>query len=187
MYQKIQSILMLVLFSLGMHSAYAADPAEGKTKASACAGCHGPEGNSANPQYPNLAGQQADYLKNQLNAFKEGSRNNPVMSGMAKNLSDNDIANLAAYFSGVKSKSAGGDAVLAKQGSAKASQCFGCHANNAQGRGMFPKLAGQHPAYLAKQLQDFKKGDRKSGPMQAIAANLSESDIAQLTAYLGSL
>jgi cytochrome c553 len=187
MHKKIQSLIVLSLFSFFVHPTFAADPEAGKMKASACFSCHGQEGNSSNPLYPTLAGQQPDYIKNQLNAFKNSQRNNPIMLGMAKGLSAADIDNLASYFSGIKTKSAGGDTALTQQGSGKASQCFGCHATKAQGRGMFPKLAGQHPAYLAKQLQDFKKGERKSGPMQAITSNLSDSDIAQLSAYLGSL
>lgn len=184
---KIKSLIALILFGLFCYPVIAADSAAGAAKAGACFGCHGAEGNSLNPLYPNLAGQQAIYIVNQLTAFRNNKRANPIMSGMAKNLTDTDIENLAAYFASRKTKRAGGDPALAKQGESKASQCFGCHANDAQGRGAFPKLAGQHPAYLAKQLQNFKKGERKSGPMQAITANLSDSDIAQLTAYLGSL
>ncbi len=184
---KILMTSLLVLTSLIPVTSTAADATAGKQKAGICFGCHGPEGNSAIATNPTLAGQKADYLVNQLHAFKEGKRANPIMGGMAKNLSDDDMTNLAAYFAEQKGKSANGDAALAKEGAAKASQCFGCHAPNAQGRGMFPKLAGQQPAYLAQQLRNFKSGERKSGPMQAIAATLSDADIAQITAYLSTL
>jgi cytochrome c553 len=82
-------------------SAVAGDAAAGKAKAAVCAGCHGATGISAIPNYPNLAGQKEAYIVKQLNAFKDGTRNDPVMSPMAKPLSADDIANLAAYYSGL--------------------------------------------------------------------------------------
>jgi cytochrome c553 len=80
----------------------AGDAAAGKTKAAACAGCHGADGHSKNPLWPNLAGQKEAYIVKQLKAFKAGTRSDPMMSPMAKPLSDADIDNLAAYFSSVK-------------------------------------------------------------------------------------
>ncbi|NOX09935.1 MAG: cytochrome c [Gammaproteobacteria bacterium] len=80
----------------------AGDAAAGKAKAATCAGCHGANGKAANPSWPNLAGQNAAYIVNQLKAFKSGARKNPMMSPMAKPLSDADMANLGAYFSGLK-------------------------------------------------------------------------------------
>lgn len=77
----------------------AGDPAAGKTKSTTCAGCHGPAGVSANPLWPNLAGQHAPYLAKQMKAFRDGTRTDPMMSPMAKPLSDQDIEDLAAYYS----------------------------------------------------------------------------------------
>ena len=82
--------------------ALAADPEAGKAKAAACAACHGENGISTNPLWPNLAGQQGPYLIAQLKAFRDGSRQNPLMSPMATGLSDADIENLAAYYSGLE-------------------------------------------------------------------------------------
>ena len=82
-----------------MGSAQAGDVAAGQAKSAVCAGCHGPDGNSMVPIYPNLAGQKEAYLIKQLKAFRAGGRTDPVMSPMAKPLSDADIENLAAYFS----------------------------------------------------------------------------------------
>ena len=165
----------------------AADLTAGEQKAATCLGCHGPKGKSSNAQWPNLAAQQSIYLINQLNAFKTGSRSNPMMQSMAANLSNDDINNLAAYFSSQPSVSAGSDPALAKSGKTKASMCLGCHGSSAEGNGQFPRLAGQHPEYLIKQLNSFKEGVRKSGPMQAIAGSLSEDDMKALAAYFGSL
>ena len=93
------SSLLLVSASVGMA---AGDAAAGKAKSATCAGCHGPAGISANPLWPNLAGQKDAYLVKQLKAFRDGTRTDPVMSPMAKPLSDADIDNLAAYFSSLK-------------------------------------------------------------------------------------
>ncbi len=83
------------------HAGMAADAAAGKTRAASCAGCHGAAGISANPMWPNLAGQKDGYLIKQMKAFRDGTRSDPMMSPMAKPLSDADIDNLAAYFSGL--------------------------------------------------------------------------------------
>jgi cytochrome c553 len=166
----------------------AADSAAGEQKASLCVSCHGQRGSSGNAQWPNLAAQQPLYLVNQLKAFKTGNRSNAMMQSMATHLSNEDMDNLAAYFSSQKpAKSGGVDPTLAKSGEAKASMCLGCHGFTAEGKGQFPRLAGQHPEYLEQQLKNFKGGSRKSGPMQAITANLSEADFKALAAYFGSL
>lgn len=165
----------------------AADTAAGEQKAATCAGCHGPQGKSSNAQWPNLAAQQSIYLINQLKAFKTGSRQNTLMQPLAASLNEEDINNLAAYFSSQQAAKAGGDPTLAKSGQSKASMCLGCHGPSAEGNGQFPRLAGQHPEYLVQQLKNFKQGSRKGGPMQAIAANLSEEDMKALAAYFGSL
>ncbi|MGZ8944404.1 MAG: c-type cytochrome [Methylococcaceae bacterium] len=166
---------------------FAADITAGEQKAATCLGCHGPKGKSSSAQWPNLAAQQSPYIVNQLNAFKMGTRNNPMMQSMAANLNDDDINNLAAYYSSQPPVSAGGDPSLAKSGQAKASMCLGCHGSSAEGNGQFPRLAGQHPDYLVKQLSSFKEGVRKNGHMQAIAGTLAEEDMKALAAYFGSL
>lgn len=168
-------------------SALSADAAAGAQKAAACTSCHGENGISRTAQIPNLAGQSAHYLANQLNAFKSGQRNNPMMQNMAGNLSDDDISNLAAHFAGLTAQSAGGDAQLASSGQSKAAMCLGCHGAEGKGHGPIPRLAGQHPDYLQAQLHNFKQGSRKNGPMQAIASNLSDDDMKVLAAYFGSL
>jgi cytochrome c553 len=165
----------------------AADKAAGKQKSAICARCHGGGGKSSNAEYPILAAQQASYIVNQLKAFKSGNRHNSMMEGMAASLSDADIDDLAAYFSSQSAAKAGGDATLAKAGQAKAAMCSGCHGETLAGNGQFPRLAGQHPDYVVKQLTDFKAGSRKNTQMQAIATTISEEDMKALAAYFGSL
>ena len=99
---KIRFSLVVPLFALAAAlpvTTQAADLAAGKEKAAMCAGCHGADGRAANPAWPNLAGQNVDYLKAQLLAFKAGARKNDLMSPMAQALSDEDVENVAAWFS----------------------------------------------------------------------------------------
>ncbi len=181
---KIAISMMASLFFAPVH---AADITAGKAKAMVCAGCHGSDGVSKNPTFPSLAGQTSLYLDNQLKHFRDGSRENPTMNGLAKGLKDNEIENLAAYFASLPGQSAGGNAVLAETGKTKAGMCMGCHGNTLQGNGPIPKLAGQQPQYISKQLADFKSGSRKAGQMNAIAKSLSDEDIKALAEYIGSL
>lgn len=109
------------------------------------------------------------------------------MKNVALGLSDEDMENLAAYFASLQPISAGGDSELARIGEKQSAMCLGCHGTGAKGKGQFPRLAGQHPAYLVKQLIAFKTGQRKSNPMAAVTAKLSEQDIEVLAAYFGSL
>lgn len=96
--KAIVSTLVLLLPAMGVH---AADAEAGKASAISCGACHGPVGISSNPQWPNLAGQKGAYLANQLKAFRSGERKNVLMGQMAAQLSDDDIANIAAYYSGL--------------------------------------------------------------------------------------
>ena len=98
MNKKIMAMFMAGVLMLSGSALHAGDLAVGKSKSASCAGCHGPEGISSNPLWPNLAGQQAGYLVKQLTAFRDGTRTDPMMTPMAKPLSDADIQNLAAWY-----------------------------------------------------------------------------------------
>ncbi|MEQ1531760.1 MAG: c-type cytochrome [Methylococcales bacterium] len=165
----------------------AADLKAGEQKSENCVGCHGAKGQSSNPQVPKLAAQQSAYRANQLAAFKAGERKSGPMQAMAGNLTEDDMSNLAGYFAGLSAVKAGGDASLAKAGQAKAAMCLGCHGSAGEGRGQFPRLAGQQPDYLVAQLKNFKAGARKGGPMQGVAGSLSEEDMKAIAAYLAGL
>lgn len=184
---KTAACLAIGLLSLVSSSLYAADLKAGQQKAEQCAGCHGAKGISSNGLYPNLAGQQASYLSAQLNAFKAGSRINPIMQGMAAGLSEADINNLAAYFASLPNTYVNTDVKTPAEGAAKFAMCAGCHGSAGEGRGNFPRLANQTPDYLVTQLHAFKKGTRKGGPMPSIAANLTEEDMKTLSVYLSTL
>ena len=103
MKKQILSLLAASVLTVSASSAIAAgDAAAGKAKAASCAACHGAKGISMVPTYPNLQGQKSAYIAKQLKAFKSGARKDPTMNAMAKPLSDADMANLGAYYAGLK-------------------------------------------------------------------------------------
>jgi cytochrome c553 len=175
----------------------------GKARALTCTACHGPEGNSASPLWPNIAGQNAPYLLAQMMAFKDGSRVDPLMSSQAMILTDEDIANLAVYFESLPAAAQSiADESLLNRGEAlyrggnkgnEASACLACHGPTGRGNpaANYPALQGQHAAYTAKQLHAYADGERstdgRTHMMQDIAANLDKDDIAALSSYVQGL
>jgi cytochrome c553 len=163
-----------------------------------CAACHAVDGNSTNPTYPKLAGQYASYIAKQLREFNGGTRGHDQMSPVAAKLSPEEITEIAAYFS-ARAPSPGkpGDPAVAELGRAVYLQgnvdaglpsCDGCHGPTANGGPRFPRLAGQHPAYLAKQLADIKQGRRTSSPlMQAVAERMTDDEMQAVAIFLGGL
>lgn len=99
---QILAALSALLLTASANVTFAADAAAGKAKAASCAGCHGANGISAVPTYPNLAGQKEAYLTKQMKAFKDGSRKDPTMNAMVAPLSDADMANVSAFYAGMK-------------------------------------------------------------------------------------
>lgn len=183
-------------------SAFAAgDAAAGQAKAAACAACHGPDGNSFNPEWPKLAGQHPDYIVKQLKDFKAGVRQNPLMSPMAAPLSDQDILDLAAFFSSQKTQLGEADPNLVAAGeklyrggnvASGVSACAACHSPTGTGNpaAMFPRVSGQYAAYVAKQLQDFKTGARTNDAgqmMRNIASKMTDEEIQAVASYMQGL
>lgn len=158
-----------------------------ETTAKRCMGCHGPKGAGGNPAFPILAGQRPDYLTKQLQAFKQGNRDNSTMQAVAAGLNDTDIKALASYFAKQSATATGDGSAENTSGGDKAAQCLGCHGTKAQGNASIPKLAGQHRQYLIKQLKAFKNGSRSGGPMSTVARSLSDQDIEDIAAYLAGL
>ena len=100
--KKFLTLSIAIILSTFASASFAGDAAVGKAKSLTCAGCHGTNGISNNPMWPNLAGQKQGYLASALKMYRDGRRNNVMMTAMAKNLSDADIANLAAYYANLK-------------------------------------------------------------------------------------
>jgi len=179
----------------------AGDAEAGKTKSATCMACHGADGNSANPIWPKLAGQHPSYIKKQLTDFKGGARKNDLMSPMAMPLSEQDVDDLAAYFSS-QSQSAGTAAAdkveagarLYRAGNATTgvAACMACHGPAGVGNPSagFPRIGGQHAAYLEKALKDFRAGERandNANMMQGVAANMTDAEIAAVAQYVQGL
>ena len=172
-------------FKVAISTAPKGSATAGKSIAGACAACHGEAGIGGKVPGPALAGQKADYLVAALIEYRTGARDNPLMSPMAKNLSDNDVANLAAYFSDGKCKGAGnGDKKAAAVGLSIAARCAACHgAQGISAQPMWPNLAGQSVEYLVGSLKSYKAGERKNGLMDGIAKDLSDADATNVAAY----
>ncbi|HSB23959.1 MAG TPA: c-type cytochrome [Burkholderiaceae bacterium] len=162
-------------------------------KAAVCTECHGPNGNSTQPQFPILAGQTSRYLYLQLRDFQEGRREHPQMSLVAKDLTRDEIRELADYFAAQKPapQTFRVDAAKAKLGRAKADEtlCTMCHLGGFSGQNEIPRVAGQNYEYVVKQLHDFKTKRRTNdaGNMSSVAKTLSDADIDNLGHYLAGL
>lgn len=179
----------------------AGSPEAGQAKAATCSACHGMDGNSANPEWPTIAGQHETYILTQLKAFKAGGRQNPLMSPMAMILSDEDMADLAAYFSSQAARGGETDPSKLKLGQrvyrsgkpeAKVMACAGCHGPAGRGNApaAYPSIQGQHATYVAAQLRAYKAGARSSDPnqmMRNVAATLSEDEIDAVASYVQGL
>ena len=164
-----------------------------RQKAELCAACHGPNGNSQNPLYPALAGQSWRYVYIQLKDFKEGRRADPLMSPMAAMLERDDMIALGQFFAAQKPTPnnfrADADKVAAGKKISDAVLCPMCHLGGFVGQNEIPKVAGQSPEYVRKQLHDFKERRRTNdaGSMTSIARTLSDADIDSLSHYIGNL
>ena len=199
-------LIVSLLLTLGITGvAHAAgDATAGQAKAAVCGACHGPDGTSPAPNFPNLAGQGERYLTKQMQDIKSGKRTVLEMTGLLTNLSDQDLADLAAYFASQKGSVGAADPKLVARGEQLfrggnlekgLPACTGCPSPNGAGNAAagFPHLSGQHATYIAKQLTDFRKeeagraNDGDAMTMRTIARKLSDEDIAALSSYIQGL
>jgi cytochrome c553 len=188
----------LGVFALAGNVRADGDAAAGQAKAATCAACHGADGNSTSPQFPKLAGQNANYIVQELKRFKSGYRKNPIMAGMAASLSEQDMQNLAAWFSSQTVKTGVADPSLVKSGEALyrggdkdsgVPACMACHGPDGAGNAPMPipALAGQHADYVVSQLQAFAGGARKSVMMDPIASRLTSAQMQAVASYIQGL
>lgn len=172
----------------------------GQAKAVMCAGCHGIDGNSVNPEWPNLASQHPSYIIKQIKNFNANQRANVLMTPMAMTLvNDQDIEDIAAYFNSQPvHQAAQTDPAKFKLGqrvyrggnvAAKVPACSGCHGPTGSGNpgAAYPRVAGQQATYVGIQLRAYKAGTRSNDPngiMRTIAAQLSEEEIDAVASYI---
>jgi cytochrome c553 len=201
-------VLTVCLLTGSAAMAQDGDAAAGATKSATCTACHGLNGNSANPEWPVLAGQNASYLSDQITRFRDGKRSNVLMQPMVSALTDQDIADLAAYYS--QQTPSGNEAdpsywkageKLFRGGDAKRGipACLACHGPVGRGNPAagYPALHTQHAVYTIKQLSDYatearyskdSKGHSQGGPnsqmMNTIASRLTAEDRRDLASYI---
>ena len=201
---KVLSIACIVLFTASSNYALASgDSIAGKAKSASCVACHGADGNSAIAVNPKLAGQHAQYIAKQLLQYKSGERVNAVMQGMAANLSDQDIEDIAAYFSEQKPAPgiADADAEVVKLGesiyrggitSQGIAACAACHGPNGRGNPVanYPTLAGQHAEYTISTLKAFRQGVRNNDAnkmMRLLTERMTDREIEAVSEYIQGL
>ena len=166
-----------------------------------CGACHSTDGNSTSPAYPSLAGQHPEYIAKQLSEFKSGARKNSIMAPNAAKLSDEDMLNLAAYYSAQQPKPRlAKDAALIAEGQkiykggnagSGVPACASCHGPAGSGIPVqFPRLAGQHAKYVLSQLKNFRSGDRANDGgkmMQVIARKMTDQEMKAVAEYINGL
>jgi cytochrome c553 len=204
----ITGLLMGAFISAQVHATGAAgvdgDPEKGKEKANQiCQACHGLDGNGipGQPVWPKIAGQHPRYIYKQLNNFKNGDRWNAQMSPMAMPLTDEEMRNLAAYYSSQEQTGGMAEPELVALGerlyragnpATGVAACSGCHGPAGMGNNLakFPRISGQHSEYTDQTLKMFRAMERKNDPngmMRGVAANLTDGEIAALSAYIEGL
>ena len=175
----------------------------GRTKSVTCAACHGVDGNSVTPDWPMLAGQHASYIVRQLQAFKNGERTDVTMKPFADLLSDQDMLDVAAYFAAQTPTPKGADPTLVGLGqqiyrggvpARGVAACIACHGPDGDGNPLaaYPRVSGQHAAYVTKQLNAYASGDRRTDVelnqmMRNVAGQLFEDEIRALASYVQGL
>ena len=195
-YLSVISLLMLV-----SGYSYAGDPAKGKALSQTCAACHSVDGNSINPVWPKIAGQHAEYIVKQLQDFKKGNRVNAQMTAMVASLSEQDMTDLAAYYTSQKTKYGAAKPELIELGQqiyragdieAGIPACMACHGPAGAGNpgALYPSLAGQHAEYTATQLKMFKSEERNNDEnkvMRSIASPMTSAQIEAVSEYIQGL
>ena len=203
---SIRILLIITLFAMGPVRAEDGDPKAGKEKSAMCQGCHGEEGISAAPNFPNLAGQFQKYIERQIHSFQDGKREDPTMSGMAASITEiQDLKDIAAYFSskkrmaGTPSKNkdlAEKGKVIFHEGNPETGvyACSNCHGENGYGKdaqnNVFPVISGQTKDYLVKQLNDFRSGERHNDPagmMGGVAKKMTEAEINAVAEFVSGM
>ncbi|HUQ11590.1 MAG TPA: c-type cytochrome [Steroidobacteraceae bacterium] len=168
-------------------AAFNGDAKRGQQLAYTCNGCHAiPNYKNVYPTYsvPKLRGQRPQYLVAALKAYKSGERSHGTMHSQASSLSEQDMADVAAYLSGANVLAQSKNDVPADKRPKATEVCLACHGTNGVGiTPDYPTIAGQHRDYIVRALVDYQKGGRKNAVMTGMAANLTREDIESLATY----
>lgn len=198
----LQVLLGVVLSALSLTAFAEGNPVKGEDLTATCVACHGTDGNSAAGAFPSIAGQQENYLLKQLREIKSGERSAVLMTGMLDNMTDQDLMDLAAFYSEQTMQSGSAKPELAELGETiylagikrkGIAACTACHLPDGAGNNAakFPALAGQWPEYTATQLKAFRSGMRNNDGdgkmMRTIAMDLSDEEIEAVSSYLYGL
>lgn len=185
-------MLAALLAFVPLSQAIATDVERGEQLSQTCLGCHGAPGlRNPGPVYniPMIGGQHAAYIASALQAYKSKTRGHKTMQAQASNLSDTDIADIAAFFAGMSGNSRPShvNQQSAEVGQEKSAICASCHgANGDAPTDAFPKLAGQYESYITQALKDYRSGDRQNAIMAGFVDKLSIEDIRALSAWFAS-
>ena len=178
-------LLTAVVLAAGAPAFAAGDAARGKELSYTCLGCHGIESyKNVYPTYsvPELVGQHPEYLIAALKEYRSGERSHGTMHQQAASLSDQDIEDIALYFAGAVLKP--GSSVVGTPPPKVAQLCVACHGKDGVGvMGDYPTLAGQHADYLARALEEYKKGDRKNAVMPSFMTGVSDAEVQEIADY----
>ncbi|HSN70856.1 MAG TPA: c-type cytochrome [Steroidobacteraceae bacterium] len=195
------SVTALGALCLGSAALAQGSAEAGQAKAATCVACHGVDGHSVNPEWPNLAGQHESYVERQLELFRSGARQNVLMTPMAMGLSDQDIADLAAYYAAQQVKGLEADPAKVALGeaiyrggvpAANVPACIACHGPTGAGNptAAYPLLKGQHATYTAAQLRAYRSGERDSDQNQIMrnaSAGMTDEQIDAVASYIQGL
>ena len=190
----------------------AGDPARGEQLVGVCVACHGEDGNSPMPNFPKLAGSGQKYMAKQLRDIRDNIRVVPEMAGLLDNSSDQDLADMAAFYNTKSMQLSGAEVIEVQVNSGEKvdglklgekvfragnletslASCTGCHSPRGMGNDPagYPRLSGQHAQYIEKQLRDFRAGNRTNDSeavMRRVAAPLSDAEIIALANYIAGL
>ena len=185
----ITALLVSVTLMLLAAAAQAGDPENGKVLSDTCMGCHGIPGyRNAYPMYrvPKLGGQTEQYIVIALQGYRNGTRQHPTMQAQGESLTDEEMADIAAYFASQGEPEegeleTGGRAAAGKE---KIAVCTACHGENGISPAPnWPNLAGQHKDYLVHSIKQYRSGEREDAVMAGLVVNLSDRDIADIAAY----
>lgn len=208
-----QALMAVSLIAAAQGGMAAGDAASGEGKVAVCAACHGADGNSPAPNFPKLAGLGEKYLTKQLQDIKAGKRAVVEMTGLLNALSDQDLADIAAFYNSKPLQLSGAKPLTVKvnagidvdglelgekvyrAGNAVVGTpaCTGCHSPRGLGNDPagYPRLSGQHADYIEKQLRAFRAGERTNDgdlqTMRQVAEHMSDAQIKAVANYISGL